>query len=467
LSACVGYTPIAPSVSAIDRVALTPPAAIAAANDGWPADAWWLDFHDRQLDELMQRALASSPTLAAAQVRLTRARAVSDFARSAAGVQVTGAADLEYGRISGNYIIPRPPLGEGGQNVSQGLATVNLSYDLDLWGKNAALIDAAGAYVAAAGFNRDAARLALTTTIAHAYVQLATQSELNDILLETQKQRQAIRMLTSRRVASGLDTRVEVKLAESNEAALGTDIAQLQSDMRVTQLQLAALTGDMPDNALRIERPALAASAFKVPASLALDLLGRRPELAAQRAMIEAAVGEAKAARAQFYPNIDLNGLAGFQSIGVEHLLRAGSLVTSVGPAVRLPIFDAGRLRANYAARASDIDAAITQYNQSIIDAARDVAEQLTRAAALAREEEANRVALSAAEESYNLAMLRYKGGLSPYLTVLSVESQLLAQRRTAVLIRARSRNLQVSLVRALGGGFFDPNAHAPIAAAP
>jgi outer membrane protein TolC len=137
--------------------------------------------------------------------------------------------------------------------------------------------------------------------------------------------------------------------------------------------------------------------------------------------------------------------------------------MSSIGPAIRLPLFDAGRLRANYAGKASDIDLAIAQYNQSVLGAAQDVAEQLTRIADLGREEAATRNALNAAEEAHRLATLRYRGGLSPYLTVLTVETQLLTQRRAMAALKARRDDLQVSLVRALGGGFATDTA--PLAA--
>jgi outer membrane protein TolC len=148
-------------------------------------------------------------------------------------------------------------------------------------------------------------------------------------------------------------------------------------------------------------------------------------------------------------------------------LFSAGSFMNSIGPAVRLPIFDAGRLRSNYAVKNAEIDVAITQYNQSVVGAAQDVAEQLTRAASLVPEQDAAHEALAAAEEAYRLAMLRYRAGLTPYLSVLTVETQLLAQRRALADINAKRQDLQISLVRALGGGFrTDVSAAAPAVAA-
>lgn len=463
LAACASYQPIAQKNTELKSVDIAIPAEADKRDGQWPAEQWWTAYGDPQLDKLIERGLAQSPTLATAQARIARAQAASDLSRTADRPQVNAGVDASYGRQSENYLMPPPPLGKGGEYVSQGQTTVNFGMDLDLWGRNAALIRSADAQLKAAAFDRDAARLALTTSIARAYVQLAGQYELQDVLLATQKQRRDIRKLIDQRVANGLDTQVEVKQAETNEASLQIELEQLATSIKITRQQLAVLSGDMPAAADKIVRPAIRTASFSIPGNLPFDLLGRRPELAAQRARITAAVGEADAAKAQFYPNVNLNGLIGFQAIGLGQLFSAGSLISSVGPAIRLPLFDAGRLRANYADKASDIDAAVAQYNQSVLSAAQDVAEQLTRIADLGREESATRDALNAAEEAHRLATLRYRGGLSPYLTVLTVETQLLAQRRAMATLKTRRDDLQVSLVRALGGGFAETAA--PLAA--
>jgi NodT family efflux transporter outer membrane factor (OMF) lipoprotein len=463
VAGCASYQPISPKNTQLQGVEIALPASSAEMNGQWPAAQWWTAWNDPQLNNLIERGLAQSPTLAVAQARIARAQAASDMSRAASQPQVNAAVDASYGRQSENYLIPPPPLGNGGEYVSQGQAAVNFGMDLDLWGRNAALIRSADAQLKAAAFDRDAARLALTTSIARAYLQLAGQYEMQDVLLATLKQRREIHKLIDQRVANGLDTQVEVKQAETNEAALQIELEQLSTSMKITRQQLAVLAGDMPAAAEKIARPSARPASFAIPSSLPLDLLGRRPELAAQRARITAAVGEADAAKAQFYPNINLNGLIGFQSIGLGQLFTAGSLMSSIGPAIRLPLFDAGRLRANYAGKASDIDVVIAQYNQSVLGAAQDVAEQLTRIADLGREEAATRNALNAAEEAHRLATLRYRGGLSPYLTVLTVETQLLTQRRAMAALKARRDDLQVSLVRSLGGGFAEDSA--PLAA--
>ncbi|MBC7499164.1 MAG: efflux transporter outer membrane subunit [Herminiimonas sp.] len=456
LAGCASFSGIAPTAVAIEQVSLPNASSQTTVSGAWPEKTWWSVFNDPQLNRLIESALANSPNLATAQSRIARAQASADLNRSASGVQSNATFNPTYGRLSENYQVPKPPIGKGGEFVSQGVATLGFNYDSDLWGKNAALIRSGNALLNATIFDRDAAQLVLTTSIARTYVQLAAQYALQDVLDATRTQRRSISALAAKRVASGLDTRVELKQTESNEAALEVDSAQLATTIDVTRLQLTALTGAMPASAATITRPVMSSAAIGVPPSLPLDLLGRRPELAAQRARIVAAIGDADAAKAQFYPNINLAGLIGFQAIGLGQLLSPSSLLTSVGPAISLPVFDSGRLRANYAIKNADIDTAITQYNQSVVTAAQDVAEQVTRLAALGPEEKASKQATAAAQEAFRLAMLRYKGGLSPYLTVLTIETQLLSQRRIALDIGARRQDLQIGLVRALGGGFSD-----------
>src|SRR3569623_406304 len=305
LTACASFSSIAPSAKPIEQVALAMPAGTAQSDDAvWPAEKWWTAFGDPQLNKLIDHALANSPNLALAQARIARAQAAAGIARAGARPQVNAEANIGYGRQSENYLLPKPPLGPGGEYITQGSTVLDFGYELEFWGKNAAQLRAANRQLKAAGFDRDAAMLALTTSIARAYAQLAAQYEQQDILDATLKQRTAIRDLANKRFANGLEPRVDHKHAETNEAALRVELAQLATAIEAPRLQLAALAGDMPAAARAIVRPALTASAFAVPSTIPHDQLGRRPDHAAPRARIDAAAGEADAAKAQFYPNI-------------------------------------------------------------------------------------------------------------------------------------------------------------------
>ena len=194
-----------------------------------------------------------------------------------------------------------------------------------------------------------------------------------------------------------------------------------------------------------------------------MDLLGRRADIAAARWRVEAAMQDVGNAKTQFYPNINLVAFAGFQSIGFDKLIQSGSQQWGVGPAIRLPLFEGCHLRANLRGKSADLNAAIESYNALVIDAVRDVADQLASSQSIIRQQAEQASAQASAETAYSIALQRYKAGLSTYLNVLSVETSVLSQRRQAVDLVARALDTQVQLIRALGGGYSaDRAANAP-----
>ncbi len=194
-----------------------------------------------------------------------------------------------------------------------------------------------------------------------------------------------------------------------------------------------------------------------MPEVVPADLVGRRADIVAARWRVEAAAGDVAAQRAQFYPNINLTAFIGLSSFGLDRLVRAGSEQYGVGPAIRLPIFDAGRLRAGLRGRAADLDAAVETYNGTLVDAIHDVADQISSTRSVVRQQSEQAAAQASAEAAYDLATQRYRAGLGGYLTVLNAESNVIAQRRLTTDLRARAIDSQMLLVRALGGGYVAP----------
>jgi NodT family efflux transporter outer membrane factor (OMF) lipoprotein len=178
--------------------------------------------------------------------------------------------------------------------------------------------------------------------------------------------------------------------------------------------------------------------------------------VAASRWRVEAAAKDIEVAKAQFYPDINLIAFAGFQSIGLSKLLEAGSHVAGIGPALRLPLFEGGRLKSNLAGAGADYDAAVEQYNLTLIDALRDIGDQLAVYRSVAAQRSELQIALDAAGEAYDLSLQRYREGVGDYLSVLSTESQVLTQQRLQAELRAREYDNRINLIRALGGGFKD-----------
>ena len=428
-------------------------AAVAAGAGITPALAvdWWRAFGDAALNDLIERSLADNPGLKVAQARLARAEAAAGGARANAGPQLNGSFDVSRQRFSGNSIYP-PPL--GGSIRTLGTAQISGSWEIDFFGRNRAAIEAALGAQRAARADAAAARVLLASNVARSYVQLARLVEQRGVAVRSLKQRDDVLALIKQRVLGGLDTTVEQRQGEGALPESRQQIEALDEQITLTRYALAALTAQAPD-ALDGLAPHLASvQGVPLPAAVPADLLGRRADVAAARWRVEAAGSDAQSARAQFYPNINLTAFIGLASIGLDQLVKSGSEQYGAGPALRLPIFDAGRLRANLRGKTADVDAAIESYNGTVIDAVHDVADQIASLRSVERQQAEQVRAQAAAESAYDLSAQRYKAGLGNYLTVLNAEGAVLSQRRLAVDLRARWLDSQIALARALGGGY-------------
>jgi NodT family efflux transporter outer membrane factor (OMF) lipoprotein len=418
---------------------------------GWPRADWWTGFNDPQLDKLIEEALAGSPSLRGAEARVRRAIGLAQASGAAQYPQLSGSASVIRERFSERGLIP-PPFGGAYVTLPQLQATLN--YELDLWGKNRAAYAAAVGETNAAQVDALAARLALAVNVAQAYVQLQRAYLQLDVAEKSLKEREQVFSLTRQRYEAGMDSRLAVKQAEAALPATREQISQIQETIGLVRNQIAALLGQGPDRGLAIERPAAdALAAAALPADIPAELLGRRPDVIAQRWRVEAASRQIDAAKAEFYPNVSLTAFVGLQSIGLPGFFNAGNRTFGAGPALSLPIFDAGRLRGNLAARNADYDVAAEQYNQTLVDALRDVVDQLTSFRSLEEQQAQQRHGQATAREAYDLAVLRYREGVGNLLEVLSAESQLLTQESLEADLRARRLALSINLIRALGGG--------------
>ncbi len=431
------------------------PAAQAGATapfEAWPQADWWTRYNDPALNALVQQALAGNLNIQLAQARLAKARAAADVADAARYPQVGLAVDATRQRFSENGLYP-PPLAGSTQTSSQAL--VNASWEIDFWGKNRAALDAALSQGKAAEAEAQAAKVIVSSSVVRGYFNLARLVEQREVAQAILQQRAQTLQLVQQRVGAGLDTRVEQRQAEGNLPVTRGDIAQLDEQIALARNALAVLSGQAPD-AARTLTPHLAVGAApsQAPAAIPADLLGRRADVAAARARVQAAAGDIDVAKAQFYPNVNLTAFAGFASLGVSRWFESGSATYGIGPAVHLPIFEAGRLRANLKGKTADYDAAVLSYNQAVLDAARDVADQVASLQSLAVQRREQKDAQAAAESAFDLATQRYKAGLANYLTVLTAENAVLAQRRAATDLAARALDLDAALNRSLGGGY-------------
>ncbi|HEY4975636.1 MAG TPA: efflux transporter outer membrane subunit, partial [Steroidobacteraceae bacterium] len=273
-------------------------------------------------------------------------------------------------------------------------------------------------------------------------------------------QRTNILDIARQRVTAGLDTRVEVREAEGALPQARLALTQARSAQALAVHQLAALAGRGADAYAQVVRPQLTLdAALALPTELPVNLLARRPDVIAARARIDAADAGKRAAKAAFYPNITLSALAGFASFSLTDLISAKSFGYGAGPGLSLPLFDGGRLRAAYRGSEAGLDLAVASYDDTVVRAIHQAADQLTLIDALVAEQAQQRESLTAAEEAYRLAEERYRAGLAGYLTVLNVETEVLNERRQQVDLGASLALARVSLLLALGGSFQSPAA--------
>lgn len=457
LAACATVEPTAPRATVVDAAALD--AHLTPVT--WPAAHWWERYGDGQLNALVDDALTGSPDLATARARLAQANAAAGLAQSATGPQVTGDLSVTRQRYTENGAVPAPLAGS--VNTDAKLA-LNASVDLDFWNRNGALVDAAISQVRAAEAQQQAARVLIAGTIATGYLDLQRLFAQHDVLGEAITQRDELLALTRQRHDAGLDTQVEVRQAEAELATARTTLTQVDESIALLRNRLAALAGAGPERGARLVAAPLHAPQTIVPEAVPLDLLGRRADIVAARWRVEAGERGIDAARASFYPNVNLVGFLGVSALGLPNLLHAGSGIAGIGPAISLPIFDSGRLNANYQDRTAQADLAIAAYNQTVIDATRQVADTLQSLRWLDRQATEQARAHDATEAAYALALQRYKAGLGNYLTVLTAQSTVLTQRRLQTDLQARALMLDAELMRNLGGGFAEDEPRAAAA---
>jgi NodT family efflux transporter outer membrane factor (OMF) lipoprotein len=427
--------------------------SLSAPVVAWPDEHWWEHYGDPQLDALIQEGLANSPDMAVAAARLRSAEASRQVSGSALYPQVTANGSATEQKQSYNYLTPRSMTPDGWQDY--GRASIDFNWEIDFWGKNRAALAAATSELQASQAELAQARLTLATSIAADYAELAHLFATRDTLAESVKVRSKTAELFAQRFANGLETRGSLREAEARQAAAEGDLLQADEQIGLQRNRLAALLGAGPDRGLEIARPQLKfEQRFALPGELAVNLLGRRPDIVASRLQVEAYANRIDEKRAGFYPNINLAAFIGVQSLGLDLLTKGGSSMGSVGPAISLPIFTAGRLQGELRGARAGYEEAVASYNKTVTQALQDVADSAVSQKALGARLNKSEQAVEAAREAYQVARNRYEGGLSSYLEVLSAEDTLLTNLRALTDLRSRSLSLDVALTRALGGGY-------------
>jgi len=454
LSACASYAGIHSDRQMAAPTQYATSQSLPAGGGHWPSANWIDQFGDAQLKSLIAEALKDNPSVEQARTRVAAAEAFSDTEKAATLPRVDGGYSLNREQLSGKATVPPPYAGSW---QTENNVFVKASYDLDAWGKRREALNAVVSQTEASKADAEAVKLTLGSAIARNYNQLARLYALRDIALQEAQRRAQIELITSGRIRSGLDTEVERKSAQAELATSRVGVAALDGNILASRYQLAALLGAGPDRGLTILRPTMGVGdEIRLPDNLPADLVSRRPDLVAARWRVDAVTHQVKEAKAAFYPDINLSAMIGFDSFGFGNFLSAAARTASIGPAIHLPIFDAGALRAQLKGRYADFEYAVATYNQTLIGALSSVATELAEIRSSDAQLIQADAALQAARQADQLATIQYRAGLTNQLTVLIADTRALNSEQTVANLKMNRRDQQIELATALGGGYVD-----------
>ncbi len=440
------------SLRATAPLAITSPTASDSAAGVWPSDEWWRRYDDATLDALLARALRDAPSLNTAAARLASARQSVRVTGAGLGVQVAAQGSFTRQRLSDNGLLPPDFLGFHWYDQSDVGVTAN--YTFDWWGRQRAIIEASLDQARAAQAEGAAARLGLSAAITRAYFGWQADAGRLQIARERLSLLEKRARIVTRRTAAELESGDSVQLASQDVAAAREVVALLEGSQQLRVVTLAALLGESVDAMPPLQARALPPSAGALPANLTLDLIARRPDVQASRWRVEGARQQLSAVRAEYYPDVSLRALVGLSSIDIGRLLRADSAAPAFTAAVHLPLFDSGLLGARFGARQADVTAAIADYDEVVVAAARDVSDAATRLTQAAAQREQRLAQAAAAEQMVRSASARVRAGTTDLRPQLQAEIALLLERDAIAQLDYARVDADVSLQQALGGGY-------------
>jgi NodT family efflux transporter outer membrane factor (OMF) lipoprotein len=463
LTGCAPNLGPAPKLSRIQDYAAAKSFEAPAAD--WPGGDWWTAYGDSQLDGLIAEALRGAPDLRIAEARVREAQAAGEQAGAYRLPQGSASGAANEARIGQSLDLPPEVSGflPSGFHIL-GQASANITYELDFFGKNRALLAAATSEADAARADRAAARLELAIAVADAYADFVRFSQDRAVAIQAVRVRRDTLELIANRQRNGLETRGVFSQQNATVADAQAQVEALDLQVLQARHRVAALLGEGPDRGLKLQAPQrdTLLHPYGLPPTLAFNLIGRRPDIVAARLRAEAERRRIKAARADFYPNIDLAASAEVISLNDQNIFQHNLNIEQIGPAISLPIFSGGRLEGAYRGARARYDEAAASYDKVLANALKEVADAIAGERSLQGQLTDARAALAADTDAYNVAKLRYQGGLSPYLDVLTAENAVLQQRQTVTNLSAESLSYDLALVHALGGGFTEADVRGP-----
>ncbi|MDA8504041.1 multidrug resistance outer membrane protein MdtQ [Citrobacter sp. Awk 2] len=430
----------------------------AALKNGWPDSQWWKAYHDPQLNALIDSTLKNSPDMQVAEQRIQLAEAQAKAVQAQDGPEVDFSADVERQRMSaeglmGPFAITDPAAGTTGPWYTNGTFGLTAGWNLDLWGKNRAEVAARIGEVKAREAEREQTRQLLASGVSRLYWEWQTQAALKTVLTQIKNEQQNVITVDRQLYQNGITSSVEGVETDIDSSKTEQQLNDVSGKMKVIEARLSALTNSQ-SSVMKLKATALPAVESQLPSQLGYSLLARRPDLQAAHWYIESTLSSIDAAKAAFYPDVNLMAFLQQDALHLSDLFRHSAQQMGVTAGLTLPIFDSGRLNANLDITKAQSNLTVAKYNKAVVDAVNDVARAASQVETLAQKNQHQQQIEHDAQRVVGLAQARYSAGIIAGSRVSEAKIPALREQLNGLVLQGQWLDASIQLTSALGGGY-------------
>ncbi|WP_410749965.1 multidrug resistance outer membrane protein MdtQ [Citrobacter sp. U14242] len=430
----------------------------AALKNGWPDSQWWKAYHDPQLNALIDSTLKNSPDMQVAEQRIQLAEAQAKAVKAQDGPEVDFSADVERQRMSaeglmGPFAITDPAAGTTGPWYTNGTFGLTAGWNLDLWGKNRAEVAARIGEVKAREAEREQTRQLLASGVSRLYWEWQTQAALKTVLTQIKNEQQNVITVDRQLYQNGITSSVEGVETDIDSSKTEQQLNDVSGKMKVIEARLSALTNSQ-SSVMKLKATTLPAVESQLPSQLGYSLLARRPDLQAAHWYIESSLSSIDAAKAAFYPDVNLMAFLQQDALHLSDLFRHSAQQMGVTAGLTLPIFDSGRLNANLDITKAQSNLTVANYNKAVVDAVNDVARAASQVETLAQKNQHQQQIEHDAQRVVGLAQARYSAGIIAGSRVSEAKIPALREQLNGLVIQGQWLDASIQLTSALGGGY-------------
>ncbi|MEP8982279.1 multidrug resistance outer membrane protein MdtQ [Enterobacter cloacae] len=451
-----GCAPQHATVSPLTTRPITASVNTVLRHQDWPKNEWWKAYNDPQLNRLIAKALDDAPDMQIARQRITLAEAQAKATLAADGPQMDFSADAERQKMSaeglmGPFALTDPAAGTTGPWYTNGTFGLTAGWDLDLWGKNRARVEAQIGKVNAQKAELEQTRQLLASSVARLYWDWQTQAAAGDILMQIKSEQDNIIGADRELYQHGITSSVEGVETDINASKTEEQIAEVHGKMKAVEARLNELTNT---SALALTRHALPTVEASLPSTLGYELLARRPDLQEAHWYIEASMSEVDAARAAFYPDVNLMAFLQQDALHLSDLFRSSAQQMGVTAGLTLPIFDSGRLNAQLDIAQAQNNLSVANYNKAVVDAVNQVARTASEVEMLTAKNQHQQQVEKDAARVVALAQARFSAGIIAGSRVSEAKIPAQKEHLAGVLLQGEYIDATLQLTSALGGGY-------------